>query len=665
MSRRDSRVSTGARQTDALHEFEAFKKKFLLANKHITKLNSTLSVRIEELNAQISTLYVENLRLRSSEIALTTQLKREREKSNKVMAEAETVSQHFVKQLSFLRQTLDIHPPAPLPNKPPTPVSPRARKPPGPTYAQSNPEIGSPSQPARVARAPMIPDLLEDDEPLTSDAEAHEAPSIQRAYSQPSSSTPSEARSRVSQSSRRGTSHAIPLPETPTLSTLTATRKKVKAVSTPAMRRRESGLLIAREEALSGPRPPSPTVGSPLRAALDVEEGIHEDNDAEHAADDDDDHDESEDDADDFAPSRATSITQRRATKDEGRKAKAEAEFLPPEKKERKRKRREQEDEGVGAGLSGIGSVANEEDPALRTAKVKAKAAGSGKGKLTDVTNAQRSSAQNHDTESHLLASSPPGPGTASSTKSKSSGSRLFLASKAPADLDHEGRQPPPSSSSDTVKSESSDPPKVPRKKDAAESLPTPRPSSSPPPLLPVMDDTDAAGGRTRRARVSVNYAEPKLNTKMRKPGPPSGQVPAKKRASTTSVPSSSLPALQTLPSSLLIGDHVGQDSNDAREDIEHEEQAIGAIIVVRTARKFGAAPKPYDDGDEAEDSDGAQADAEYVPPGVSRRKSTNPGVTAVNRGRKEGRRRAGEGGSDADGFGAGMWEERRHSMAV
>ena len=53
------------------------------------RLNSTLSVRIEELNAQISTLYVENLRLRASEIALAAQLKREREKSRKVMADAE------------------------------------------------------------------------------------------------------------------------------------------------------------------------------------------------------------------------------------------------------------------------------------------------------------------------------------------------------------------------------------------------------------------------------------------------------------------------------------------------------------------------------------------------------------------------------------------------
>lgn len=54
------------------------------------RLNSTLSVRIEELNAQISSLYTENLRLRASEIALAAQLKREREKSRKVISEAES-----------------------------------------------------------------------------------------------------------------------------------------------------------------------------------------------------------------------------------------------------------------------------------------------------------------------------------------------------------------------------------------------------------------------------------------------------------------------------------------------------------------------------------------------------------------------------------------------
>jgi hypothetical protein len=46
-------------------------------------------VRVEELNAQVSTLYVENLRLRASEIALVSQLKKEKERAQRVVDEAE------------------------------------------------------------------------------------------------------------------------------------------------------------------------------------------------------------------------------------------------------------------------------------------------------------------------------------------------------------------------------------------------------------------------------------------------------------------------------------------------------------------------------------------------------------------------------------------------
>ena len=61
----------------------------------VQRLNSTLSIRIEELNAELSTLYVENLRLRTSELALTAQLKRERERSRKLLADTEAaVSLH-------------------------------------------------------------------------------------------------------------------------------------------------------------------------------------------------------------------------------------------------------------------------------------------------------------------------------------------------------------------------------------------------------------------------------------------------------------------------------------------------------------------------------------------------------------------------------------------
>jgi hypothetical protein len=53
------------------------------------RLNSTLSIRIEELNAEITILQVENLRLRQSEITLQAQLKREREKTRRVITDTE------------------------------------------------------------------------------------------------------------------------------------------------------------------------------------------------------------------------------------------------------------------------------------------------------------------------------------------------------------------------------------------------------------------------------------------------------------------------------------------------------------------------------------------------------------------------------------------------
>ena len=53
------------------------------------RLNSTLSVRIEEHTAEVSTLRAENLILRASENALKAQLRQEHEKSRKILAQAE------------------------------------------------------------------------------------------------------------------------------------------------------------------------------------------------------------------------------------------------------------------------------------------------------------------------------------------------------------------------------------------------------------------------------------------------------------------------------------------------------------------------------------------------------------------------------------------------
>ncbi|KAJ7601221.1 hypothetical protein C8J56DRAFT_28831 [Mycena floridula] len=155
MSRRESRVS--ARQPDILSEFEAFKKKCLLANKHIAKLNATLSVRINELTAQISILQAENAQLRSSEISLLGQLRREKDISRRIIAEAESAAAGL---FASLRMNLNITSP-----RTSSPSPPRATR--RPPY-NPNPSPGSPVL-GRIARPPNVPGIYEEDEPCLSD----------------------------------------------------------------------------------------------------------------------------------------------------------------------------------------------------------------------------------------------------------------------------------------------------------------------------------------------------------------------------------------------------------------------------------------------------------------------------------------------------------------
>lgn len=61
------------------------------------RLNSELSVRVDELSTDIRNLQGENLRLRQTVISLLAQLKREREKSRKILADTEVAV-----RLSFL-----------------------------------------------------------------------------------------------------------------------------------------------------------------------------------------------------------------------------------------------------------------------------------------------------------------------------------------------------------------------------------------------------------------------------------------------------------------------------------------------------------------------------------------------------------------------------------
>ncbi|KZT37239.1 hypothetical protein SISSUDRAFT_880486 [Sistotremastrum suecicum HHB10207 ss-3] len=116
MSRRNSR--SNPTEFDALLEFETFKKKYLIVNRHITKLNSTLSVRVEELNAQIGELYGENLRLKAENVALTVQLKREKGKMRNLMAEAELATEQLMRQISSLRHSFSISHHSPFPDEP-------------------------------------------------------------------------------------------------------------------------------------------------------------------------------------------------------------------------------------------------------------------------------------------------------------------------------------------------------------------------------------------------------------------------------------------------------------------------------------------------------------------------------------------------------------------
>jgi hypothetical protein len=92
-SRRSSSLPTSISQSPFIPHLPPF-----TCSDSPVRLNSTLSIRIEELNAQISALHVENLRLRASEIALGSQLKKEREKSQRIITDAESaVSPHFLR----------------------------------------------------------------------------------------------------------------------------------------------------------------------------------------------------------------------------------------------------------------------------------------------------------------------------------------------------------------------------------------------------------------------------------------------------------------------------------------------------------------------------------------------------------------------------------------
>ncbi|KAI0648516.1 hypothetical protein C8Q79DRAFT_578253 [Trametes meyenii] len=552
MSRRQSRVSIESRQNDTLLEFENFKKKFLLANKHITKLNSTLSARIEELNAQISTLYVENLRLRASEIALASQLKREKEKSRKILADTEIATHTLMKQLGLIRKSWGVsHSRSPTPETNPPP---RARRP------IPDPNVSPP--PNRIARAPTVPGIVEDDE---HNASSLEDPDID-GEPESGSSPPRKRRSK----SRSSSASRLPLPSQkaaspPTVGTVHIEFEEQLGKSGKRRpTRRQSGLLtsvsITAVTADSLNRPPSPVPESPLRDAIEEEEPPAEP-----------DEDEVE------AILQAASKRREKRDKESERVRERDLDLAAeaPRPRERKKQRAVEDMLDVPQGS---------------------------KSKFKDLTNSQASRAalppldttsdreQRHMPEADV-------PTSATSTSVMSSSTRNFLSTPATT--------PGPSSK-------------------PSSHLPTPR-SSSPVSEPPLADPEPVVGGRERRVRKSVNYAEPKLNTKMRKPDPVPPAMGSKRSSAAYEDP----PPISSRSSS----------SNSA--DADAEGSAIGTV-----KRKKSRAYVPPDD----EESEGVQADAEYG------------GIRAGSWANVDARRRSVHASSSRRVEGDDV---RRHSMAV
>ncbi|THH21487.1 hypothetical protein EW146_g98 [Bondarzewia mesenterica] len=518
MSRRESRVSMTSRQNDALQEFENFKKKFLLANKHITKLNSTLSIRIEELNAQISALYVENLRLRASEIALATQLKKERERSQRVMADAEIATHALLKHFGSIRKNFSIpsgKPPSPskqtqLPKAP-------ARKP--VLDPEASPHVN------RLARAPNFPQILEEDETV-SDADDLES------ESSPSPLTRRKKSHSSSSSSRLPLSSVPSTLSPPTITTIHVNlEQQLLQAGKKKISRRQSGLLTvnttpgagssrysssSRSEA-SSPRPPSPAFGSPARR----EAGIAEEEEEIAAISG---HIE-------ITPEEVEEELERAARRERKRKTKSrEVESLETERTRDKEKRKIREEEESGGSHITEGS----------------------KWRLQDVTNSPGSRTSLPPLDTHVsgkssVDQSPDTDVPTSAFTNASASTRPLLSTPATT--------PAPSH------------------------LPTPRSSS---PVAHAEGDAPAAGSRERRVRKSINYAEPKLNTKMRKPDPPS---------STTSKRSS-------MPSQHHIDSYL-------RPSLDPPSDTAEPSIKRRKSR-------PRLPPEEEEESEGAQADAEF-----------------------------------------------------
>ncbi|KAI0294664.1 hypothetical protein B0F90DRAFT_1755372 [Multifurca ochricompacta] len=504
------------------------KKKFLLANKHITKLNSTLSIRIEELNAQISSLHVENLRLRASEIALGSQIKKEREKSQRIIADAESAIHNLMKSFGSIRKNFNISSP-----KPPSPKRepvPKARR------LILNPDASPHAN--RLARPPRFPEIFEEDEAgsdaLEEDGSQSPTPVLRRKKPRSTSSSSS----RLPVSARATSPPSVPTLPMPIVATIQVDiDESILKQGKKRISRRQSGLINVASPSGNGslsstssssrsraasppPRAPSPAFGSPLRrdAGLAEEE---EEYVAIHG------HGHLPADTDEELPlGRATGKGKKKRTL-----MQVQAEEAPAESDHEREKRRHRE--GI------VESTIQ---------------------RLQDVTNALGTRVPLPPLDTNL--SDQDRQRTSPDTDSDMPSSALTYSSTRPP-LSTPGTTPAPSH------------------------LPTPRNSSPPPIPIPTAAEPEVSTmmGRERRVRKSINYAEPKLNTKMRKPDPGPAPIPAPvRRTSSTFQPPS-------------------EDNLNARSSLE--DSSLPAVTERR--RK----PRPRLPVDDDEESDGAQADDE------------------------------------------------------
>jgi hypothetical protein len=527
------------------------------------RLNSTLSTKIEELNAQISTLYVENLRLRASEIALASQLKREQAKSQKIMADADSAVRiadipispalicnlqiaNLAKHFGFLRDSFNIPLCAP---------SPPSRDPPPPRARRRVPDPNASPPIPRLSRAPNVPGIFEEDE---EDSPSEEPPSptsaIRRKHKPRHSGSGSSSSSRLPLPTRAMSPPAADLEEQ------LARRRRPT--------RRPSGLISkvsSESSSLSVPeRPLSPAFGSPVRREAGLAEAAEEAAVADTAVELDDDIDEVV-----VLPRMARKDKDRSGDREKERKSKSSRGSSSGSVQERKRSHGVEEDLGPSP----------EPKP---------------KHKFKDVTNSPRARSR-EKVPTNVLA-----------VAMKELGSQRQRTPDVDADAIFGTR---------TFLTTPISTPPIP------DGYPTPESSSPPDTREPELEADEARG---RRARKSVNYAEPKLNTyavasfsgsriancspslrKMRKPAG-AELVPSTTKRKRVSTSSSSAPNSQgsdsSVPAKPTSADGIITEVDNMADLGE------SSPLITRRSRKVRPSSLDRDDEDESE---GAQADAE------------------------------------------------------